>query len=195
MQLSSKGRYAVMGMADLAASAVRVADAVTDNVSGAVDGAQVSTQPLPLATVSERQHISQTFLEQIFMQLRRSGLVKSTRGPGGGYVLARAAEDISILEIMQAVDEPVQMTRCSLDEVGGCVAGHRCLTHGLWQDLTQHIMQFLGATSLADVVKSPSSLASLAAFEGVSLNGDVLSGEASASDVAVEVTAEVGELS
>jgi len=132
MQLSSKGRYAVMAMADLA----------NRSVSG----------PLPIASVAEHQNISQAYLEQIFMQLRRGGLVNSSRGPGGGYVLARDPQDISIFEIMQAVDEPVQMTRCSIKDPGGCVLGSRCLTHGLWQDLGAHIAKFLEDTSLEDVI-------------------------------------------
>ena len=111
------------------------------------------SQPIALAFISDRQAISQAYLEQIFMKLRRADLVKSSRGPGGGYVLARQAHDISILEIMEAVEEPVQMTRCSLTDVGGCVAGHRCLTHGLWQDLGAHIKDFLAQTSLSHVVE------------------------------------------
>ncbi|MGH1405014.1 MAG: Rrf2 family transcriptional regulator [Rhodomicrobiaceae bacterium] len=143
MQLSSKGRYAVMAMADLADEAARL------------DPAQ-SLRPRAIAQVSERQAISQAFLEQIFMKLRRAGLVTSSRGPGGGYMLARDAAEISILEIMEAVEEPVQMTRCSLTDVGGCVSGKRCLTHGLWQDLGLHIKDFLKKTSLADVILSAS---------------------------------------
>ncbi len=139
MQLSSKGRYAVMAMADLAHFGEKTSP----------------TRPIPIAAVSERQNISQSFLEQIFMELRRAGLVESSRGPGGGYSLARGADDISIFEIMQAVEEPVQMTRCSLEEIGGCVTGSRCLTHSLWQDLSQHIMQFLAETSLKDVLVTP----------------------------------------
>ncbi len=142
MQLSSKGRYAVMAMADLADEAARL------------DGLEVGVQPTALALIAERQAISQAFLEQIFMKLRRAGLVKSSRGPGGGYVLARQAAEISIFEVMEAVEEPVQMTRCSLSDVGGCVTGQRCLTHGLWQDLGLHIKSFLKNTSLADVVSS-----------------------------------------
>jgi Rrf2 family iron-sulfur cluster assembly transcriptional regulator len=130
------------------------ADATGTNAGEAV---VIRISPVPIAAVSERQNISQTFLEQIFMQLRRGGLVTSSRGPGGGYVLARKPSEISILEVMQAVDEPVQMTRCSLDDVGGCVAGDRCLTHGLWQDLGEHITSFLRSTSLADVISSPLS--------------------------------------
>ncbi len=143
MQLSSKGRYAVMAMADLADEAARL------------DPTQ-SLSTRAIAQVSERQAISQAYLEQIFMKLRRAGLVTSSRGPGGGYMLARDAAEISILEIMEAVEEPVQMTRCSLNDVGGCVAEQRCLTHGLWQDLGLHIKDFLKKTSLADVVLSAS---------------------------------------
>lgn len=158
MQLSSKGRYAVMAMADLA----RHSERLRAERAGAGDFA---AKPVSIASVSDRQKISQTFLEQIFMQLRRGGLVISSRGPGGGYVLARDAGEISVLEVMQAVDEPVQMTRCSLEdgsldegsihEMRGCVAGDRCLTHGLWQDLGEHIISFLRHTSLRDVIARP----------------------------------------
>lgn len=143
MQLSSKGRYAVMAMADIAAISA---------------GCEPSL-PVSIASVARRQNISQTFLEQIFMLLRRGGLVASSRGPGGGYSLSRPAEEISIFEIMQAVDEPVQMTRCSAAEIGGCVDGHRCLTHNLWHQLGAHIEDFLRATSLADVAMKDGSLA------------------------------------
>ncbi len=161
MQLSSKGRYAVMAMADLADEAARLDPSKT-------------LRPRAIAQVSERQAISQAFLEQIFMKLRRAGLVKSSRGPGGGYVLARDATEISILEIMEAVEEPVQMTRCSLTDVGGCVAGQRCLTHGLWQDLGLHIKDFLKKISLADVIVSAAEFVeTLKVFEATS--GDELS--------------------
>lgn len=153
MQLSSKGRYAVMAMADLARHSQK--SSINKNDSGTTPQSEERARlakPISISSVSERQHISQTFLEQIFMHLRRGGLVASSRGPGGGYVLARPPKEISIFEIMKAVDEPVQMTRCSLDEVGGCVKGERCLTHGLWQDLSEHIAKFLSETSLADVI-------------------------------------------
>lgn len=132
MQLSTKGRYAVMAMADLAKHS---ADAAT-----------------PLAVISERQQISLTYLEQLFMKMRRAGLVESTRGPGGGYSLARAAEEIAIAEIMTAVDEPVKMTRCEGELEVGCVGDHRCLTHDLWDALGDHILTFLGGVTLGDVV-------------------------------------------
>lgn len=156
MQLSSKGRYAVMAMADLA--------------SLPSQGEQGG--PVPLASIAARQNISQTFLEQIFMFLRRGGLVESCRGPGGGYMLARPAEKISIFEIMQAVDEPVQMTRCSVAEIGGCVDGDRCLTHNLWQGLGDHIEGFLRSTSLADVV--PAGMKADGAAAGAVHSGEVL---------------------
>lgn len=132
MQLSTKGRYAVMAMADLAKHG---------------DGAAVR-----LAAIAERQEISLNYLEQIFLRLRRADLVRSVRGPGGGYLLAREASGITIAEIMEAVEEPVQMIRCAGEVSGGCVADKRCLTHDLWRALGDHILSFLGAVSLADVI-------------------------------------------
>lgn len=107
---------------------------------------------VPLATISERQNISLHYLEQLFLKMRRSGIVLSMRGPGGGYALARAAEDIRISEIMMAVDEPVKMTRCAGDTEIGCVGDHRCLTHDLWDALGEQIITFLDGVSLGDVV-------------------------------------------
>lgn len=134
MQLSTKGRYAVMAMADLASRS-----------NGTV---------VPLASISERQELSLTYLEQLFAKLRRGGLVESTRGPGGGYRLACAPHDITISAIMLAVEEPVQMTRCHLEDAqpGGCVGDSRCLTHDLWRALGDHIVSFLGGVTLGDVV-------------------------------------------
>ncbi len=132
MQLSTKGRYAVMAMADLAKHG---------------EGAAVR-----LAAIAERQEISLNYLEQIFLRLRRADLVRSVRGPGGGYLLARDAGGITIAEIMEAVEEPVEMLRCAGEASGGCVADQRCLTHELWRALGNHILTFLGAVSLADVI-------------------------------------------
>jgi Rrf2 family iron-sulfur cluster assembly transcriptional regulator len=131
MKLSAKGRYAVMAMADIA------------HVS---DGAPVS-----LADITLRQGISQAYLEQIFAKLRRRGLVESARGPGGGYRLARSAEEIPIADIVLAVEEPLRITRCK-GGARGCVAGARCLTHDLWDALGRQIQIFLAAVSLADVI-------------------------------------------
>lgn len=132
MQLSTKGRYAVMAMADLA-----------KNGHG---------RPVTLAAIAERQELSLTYLEQIFLRLRRAELVTSVRGPGGGYALARSASAIRIGEIMAAVEEPVQMVRCAGETMGGCVADRRCLTHDLWRALGDHIVLFLNSVTLGDVV-------------------------------------------
>ncbi len=132
MKLSTKGRYAVMAMTDIA------------NVS--------SGTPVSLADIAERQEISQEYLEQLFSKLRRAGLVESVRGPGGGYKLARHADDISIADIVLAADEPLQVTRCEGDAIDGCVAGEKCVTHELWAALGRQIMGFLSAVTLGDVV-------------------------------------------
>ncbi len=132
MKLSTKGRYAVLAMADLA---------------GHEDAG-----PIPLAAISTRQNISLSYLEQLFLKLRRADLVRSVRGPGGGYALSRPSSEVSIAEIMAAVDEPVKMTRCSDDSEAGCLGGKRCLTHHLWQALGDHIVAFLQSATLRDVV-------------------------------------------
>lgn len=133
MELNTKGRYAVMAMADLAKF---------DKV-GAV----------PLSAIAERQHISIAYLEQIFLKLRRAGLVDSARGRTGGYRLGRPAGEITISEIMGAAEEDVRMTRCGGDHgAEGCLPGHRCLTHNLWEALGQQISDFLGGVTLQDVL-------------------------------------------
>ncbi len=109
-------------------------------------------KPVRLAAISERQKLSLAYLEQLFVKLRRAGLVESVRGPGGGYRLARDAHNIMISAIMEAVEEPVKMTRCHLDDSIGCVGDTRCLTHDLWRALGDHIVVFLGGVSLGDVV-------------------------------------------
>jgi Rrf2 family transcriptional regulator, iron-sulfur cluster assembly transcription factor len=132
MELNTKGRYAVMAMADLA----------KHDPDGSV----------PLSSIAERQQISLAYLEQIFLKLRRAGLVESVRGRMGGYRLGRAAADISIAEIMLAVEEDLHMTRCGLDAGSPCVGGKRCLTHDLWDALGEQISQFLEGVSLRDVI-------------------------------------------
>ncbi len=104
--------------------------------------------------IAERQLISLPYLEQLFAKLLRAGLVTSTRGPGGGYVLARPADKIYIGEVMQAVGEPVKMTRCEhgVDPEKGCLNGNECITHTLWDALSDHIYSFLASVSLQDVV-------------------------------------------
>lgn len=105
-----------------------------------------------LAAISARQQLSLSYLEQLFSKLRRAGLVESARGPGGGYRLASDVRDITISHIMTAVEEPVRMTRCHLEDNGGCVGDARCLTHDLWRALGNHIVEFLGNTTLGDVI-------------------------------------------
>jgi Rrf2 family iron-sulfur cluster assembly transcriptional regulator len=132
MKLSTKGRYAVMAMADIAVHS--------------------RDEPVNLAAVAARQEISLEYLEQLFLKLRRSGLVESTRGPGGGYSLSRDSEDIRISDIVCAVDEPLRVTRCQGDAIDGCVSGKQCLTHDLWSALGRQIYGFLSAITLGDVV-------------------------------------------
>lgn len=139
MRLSTRGRYAVMAMVELAARQ-KAREACIDS-----GRPQVS-----LAEIAQAQHLSLAYLEQLFGPLRRAGLVASARGPGGGYRLARPAAQISISEIANAVDEPIQTTRC--EEGGpGCLAGQRCLTHDLWAELGNQIRLFLEGLTLADV--------------------------------------------
>ena len=102
--------------------------------------------------IAERQDISQEYLEQLFGKLRRAGLVASARGPGGGYVLARAADEIAMSDVIQAVDEELKVTRCSGDAVDGCVKGQRCGAHDLWSSMGRQLMHFLESVSLDDVV-------------------------------------------
>lgn len=147
MKLGSKGRYAVMAMVDLA-----------DHL-----GAKPKSGPITLADIAGRQEISLSYLEQLFSKLRKAGLVKSVRGPGGGYVLARPARDLRISDIVLAVDEPLRATRCQPDSGRGCMAdGSRCLTHDLWDELGNQIYSFLSTVSLEDVcarrVKPPRSV-------------------------------------
>ncbi len=133
MRLNTKGRYAVMAMADLAKHG--------------------NNKSIPMSEISERQKISLSYLEQLFVKLRRAGLAKSMRGPGGGYALAKAAEDIFISEIMIAVGEPFKITRCeSEDHAEGCLDGGNCITHSLWSSLGGYIQQFLQQVTLQDVL-------------------------------------------
>ncbi|MDR3512867.1 MAG: Rrf2 family transcriptional regulator [Caulobacteraceae bacterium] len=134
MQLSTKGRYAVMAMADLAGQSVRPA--------------------VSLAEIAERQQLSLAYLEQLFARLRRRGLVVSVRGPGGGYRLAKPAEQTSVAEVVTAVDEPLRATRCGgKGPARGCMkGGARCLTHDLWEETGRQIFEYLSSVSLADVL-------------------------------------------
>lgn len=132
MKLTTKGRYAVTAMLDLA----------LHDAEG----------PVCLSEIAARQDISLPYLEQLFTRLRRTGLVASTRGPGGGYNLGRSSEQVSVADIIRAVDESFDATRC-----GGkrdCHGGHTCLTHELWESLSSEIDRFLSDITLAQLVTS-----------------------------------------
>jgi len=134
VRLNTKGRYAVMAMVDLAKHSVG--------------------KPLSLAEIAERQEISLSYLEQLFAKLRRASLVKSVRGPGGGYVLARPAAETRIADIICAVDEPIVATRCAPGSPVGCTSRKtRCLTHDLWAELSNLIHLFFSSVTLDDVVE------------------------------------------
>ena len=133
MRLTTKGRYAVTAMLDLALNLGK----------GAVT----------LQDIALKQEISLSYLEQLFAKLRRDGLVKGTRGPGGGYRLAQNAEAISVAAIITSVDEKADMTRCGGE--ANCQDGKKCLTHELWADLSLEIYKFLDGISLADLVNRP----------------------------------------
>jgi Rrf2 family iron-sulfur cluster assembly transcriptional regulator len=130
MRLTTKGRYAVTAMLDLALHARH--------------------EPVSLADISDRQSISVSYLEQLFAKLRKQGLVSSVRGPGGGYQLARDGGEICIAEIIDAVDESVDATRCG--GKGDCQQGLTCLTHELWSDLSDQLHTFLSGISLQELV-------------------------------------------
>ena len=130
MRLTSKGHYAVTAMLDVALHAEQ--------------------GPVPLADISERQAISLSYLEQLFSRLRKQGLVASVRGPGGGYRLGKPANEISIGQVIAAVNESVDATRCHGQN--GCQGGIQCLTHSLWRDLSDRISNFLDEITLGELV-------------------------------------------
>ncbi len=131
MRLTTKGRYAVTAMLDLAVHAVNA--------------------PVPLADISQRQGISLSYLEQLFARLRKEGLVDSARGPGGGYKLSRSPGEISVVQVISAIDETVEATRCG--GLANCQDGEPCLTHELWTDLSRQIYDFLSGINLAQLVE------------------------------------------
>jgi len=133
MKLSTKGRYAVTAMLDLAINA--------------------KTTPVTLSDISVCQDISLSYLEQLMSMLRKHKLVKGMRGPGGGYLLARPPGEITIADIITAVDENVDITRCTKNE--NCQDGERCLTHDLWRELSKELYQFLSTITLDKYVSRP----------------------------------------
>tara|TARA_Y100000590_G_C15137769_1_gene794974 strand:+ start:76 stop:513 length:438 start_codon:yes stop_codon:yes gene_type:complete len=133
MKLTSKGRYAVMAMADLAKNNVK--------------------EPTTLAEISLRQGISISYLEQLFLKLRKNDLVKSVRGPSGGYVLKRPPEEIKLLNIITAVDEKIKTVKCKKESKKGCNGkSTKCITHNLWDELETHINKFFEKNTLGDIL-------------------------------------------
>jgi Rrf2 family iron-sulfur cluster assembly transcriptional regulator len=117
-------------------------------------GHEAGAKPVSLADIAQRQEISLSYLEQLFAKLRRGGLVRSVRGPGGGYQLSRPSSELRIADIILAVDEPIAATRCEAGSTKGCTGtGARCVTHDLWEELGRQIHVFLSSVSLADVVE------------------------------------------
>lgn len=131
MRLTTKGRFAVTAMVDLAL--------------------RHQAGPVTLAGISERQHISLSYLEQLFGKLRRNELVSSVRGPGGGYCLAKPEAEITVADIIMAVDEPMDATQCGGRE--NCLDDKRCMTHDLWTNLNRHMIEYLKSVTLQDLVE------------------------------------------
>ena len=133
MKLTSKGRYAVMAMADLAKNNVK--------------------EPTSLTEISLRQGISLSFLEQLFLRLKKNNLVLSARGPNGGYVLSKSPEEIKLSSIIKAVDEKIKTVKCKKNSKRGCNGKSiKCITHNLWDDLEIHINNFFEKNTLKDIL-------------------------------------------
>ncbi|MCK4834080.1 MAG: Rrf2 family transcriptional regulator [Gammaproteobacteria bacterium] len=135
MRLTTKGRYAVTAVLDLAL--------------------HQSGGPVSLAAISERQGISLSYLEQLFAKLRRNDIVTSTRGPGGGYKLTQSVDEVSVSDIILAVDESCKVVDCS--DSGGCHGAYQCLTHDLWQELSNEIRSFLDGITLSEIMAQESA--------------------------------------
>ena len=133
MKLTTKGRYAIMAMADLAKSNVK--------------------EPTSLTAISLRQGISISYLEQLFLKLRKNNLVQSARGPSGGYILAKSPEQIKLLNIINAVDEKIKTVKCRKESKRSCNGKSiKCITHNLWDDLEAHINKFFEDNTLNDIL-------------------------------------------
>ena len=129
MKLTTKGRYAIIAMVDIAINGIE--------------------EPVSLKDISLRQNISLSYLEQLFSKLRSSGLVKSIRGPGGGYLLNKIASDLNLLDIIVAVDEKIDQTQCG--GVMNCINDKPCLTHFIWTDLNSKINEYMKEITLSDI--------------------------------------------
>jgi Rrf2 family iron-sulfur cluster assembly transcriptional regulator len=162
LKLTSKGRYAVTAILDLAFHS--------------------QAGPVALSHISRRQDISLSYLEQLFTRLRKQQLVSSTRGPGGGYSLSRPASEIAVAEVVAAVDEVVDTTRCS--GAVNCHDGQQCLTHELWDDLSQQIYDFLDDISLQDLMEER-SIQQVAQRQDLGIREDDSQPDALSSDVSL----------
>ncbi len=134
MKLTSKGRFAVMSLVDIAINSV-------------------GNKPVSLSEISIRQNLSLPFLEQIFISLKKSGIVKSVRGPSGGYLFAKNPDFIKIYDVIKAIDEDLKIMKCNGVDYG-CIPNKgktKCLTHNLWNKLSNHIFYFLSSVSIDDV--------------------------------------------
>ncbi len=131
MILTTKGRYAVMAVIEIAEDK--------------------NNQPVSLLTISQRQKISLSYLEQIFSHLKKSGIVKSIKGPGGGYVLGKDRQEITVAEIIKAIGESIKMTRCDAEKKSCINSGTKCKTHHLWRGLENRIYEYLDSISLQDL--------------------------------------------
>jgi Rrf2 family iron-sulfur cluster assembly transcriptional regulator len=131
MRLTTKGRFAVTAMLDLAMHS--------------------NAGPVTLSNISERQKISLSYLEQLFGKLRRGKLVDSVRGPGGGYNLARPASQLTVADIIIAVEEPIDSRQCEGKD--NCLGDHRCMTHDLWESLNDTVLNYLGGVRLSDLMQ------------------------------------------
>ena len=151
MRLTTKGRFAVTAMIDLAL--------------------REHNGPVTLAGISQRQKISLSYLEQLFGKLRRHELVESTRGPGGGYTLGRVAKDVTVADIIFAVDEPLDATQCGGKE--NCQDDQRCMTHDLWANLNARMVDYLDSVSLQDLVEQQKARADKGSGNAVLLDNRV----------------------
>ena len=152
MRLTTKGRFAVTAMVDLAMCG--------------------GDRPVTLGDISERQKISLSYLEQLFGKLRRKALVSSVRGPGGGYCLTRPTSDLSVGEIILAVDEPIDATQCGGKE--NCRDERKCITHDLWTNLNSHIFAYLESVKLSDLVEKQQKNGSASAVVELVDNRDIV---------------------
>jgi Rrf2 family iron-sulfur cluster assembly transcriptional regulator len=146
MMLTTKVRYAVMAMVDIA-----------------VLSTQRGSKPIKLGEIAERQDIALNYLEQIFAKLKTAGLVQAVKGPGGGYIIAKDKCGVSIADIVDAVDESVEMTRCGTETVkGGCMPDStKCVTHDIWEGLTKQIRHYLSGVTLEAICKKVEAKQSL----------------------------------